>query len=140
MPSSVNSPRLLLSVGLGYRIQIETNGPFRWILTTGLSLTGLAASVLYLVVRFQRRTAHSPLTGHRPWRPAGAVLCAAISILAYIGFGHLDHTRHQTAFILLWAGILLLLLCLGLMVVIDLRYTRRLLRRALGQNPLDLKP
>lgn len=112
------------------------NGPLHWILTIGLSVAGLLTSIVYLIVNFRRRpTARSTLTGQRPWRPAGAVLCAVVSILVYVGFHHVDPTQHPVAFLLIWAVVLLLLLCICLMAIIDLLYTRRLLRQALGQAP-----
>jgi hypothetical protein len=79
--------------------------------------------------RRQRSPRPSPLEGSRPWRPAGAVLCAAVSILFYVGLHHLDPTQSPGWFLLLWVVVLLLLASLITMVLVDLRYTRQLVRQ-----------
>ena len=101
-----------------------------WILSCGLSLVGLIGSVGYLWwhYRQKRRAPRSPLAGHRPWRPVGAVLCAVVSALFYVGLHHLDATRRPGLFLAWWAVILLLLAALCVMAVVDVLYTRRLIR------------
>ena len=107
-----------------------------WILSTGLSVVGLIGSVWYLWLYLRRRRSpgRSPLEGSRPWRPVGAVLCAVVSVLFYVALHYIDPARRPGLFLALWAIVLLLLLCLCVMAVVDILYTRRLVRQALGRS------
>ena len=107
-----------------------------WILSCGLSLGGLIGSVGYLWwhYRQKRRAPRSPLAGHRPWRPAGAVLCAVVSVLFYVGLHYVDADRRPGLYLALWGMVLLMLACLCLMAIVDVLYTRRLLRDTLRRS------
>jgi cobalamin synthase len=105
-----------------------------WILTTALSAGGLAGSVGYL----WRQSASgrdparsSSLGGKRPWRRWGAVICAVVSVLFYVGLHHLDPAERPGTYLLVWIVILLLVLCLCVLALVDMLCTRRLTREAL---------
>jgi hypothetical protein len=107
-----------------------------WILSYGLSLAGLLGSVTYLYLYRRRRQSRRrlPLEGHRPWRPVGALLCAGVSVLFYVGLHYVSAAERPGLYLLLWGVILLMLACLCLLAIVDVLYTRRLLREMRGRS------
>jgi peptidoglycan biosynthesis protein MviN/MurJ (putative lipid II flippase) len=105
-----------------------------WILSYGLSVAGLLGSGAYLWFYLRRGTPRErkPLEGHRPWRPVGALLCAAISVLFYAGLHVVSAEQRPGLYLLVWALILLMLAGVCVLAIVDMLYTRRLLREMRG--------
>ncbi len=106
------------------------------IFSTAICFAGVIGGVAYLVLRSRRddAAAGSMLAGRRPWRPIGALLVVVVSLLTYGGLNLIDHRLHPAAYLALWGLVMLLTICLGVLAVIDVIYTRRLLRRAMERS------
>ncbi len=102
-----------------------------WLLSTGLSLAGLAGSIVYLWLHLRRDPSADGgvLGGPRPWRPVGAVMCGLVSILFFVGLHYVNPVDSARLYLALWSAVLLLLLGIVGMAGIDLLYTRRVVRQ-----------
>ncbi len=103
-----------------------------WLFTTVLCAAGFLLSMGYLILSFRRGSdgaAASPLSSHRPWRRLGAAICALVSVMFYAGIHHLDPARFPRVFIFYWIIILLLVVWLCGLALVDMLYTRKLMRQ-----------
>ena len=108
-----------------------------WFLSSGVCVVGLGTSLWYLwASRPGQVQRSSPLAGKRPWRRWGAAVCGLVSVLFYVGLHHLDPARRPRTFLAVWIVILLLVICLCVLALVDILYTRRLLRKTL-RRPED---
>ncbi len=107
------------------------------IMATALPVLGLGSSCWYLWRGWGKTRSGavgSPLDGPRPWRRWGAILCAAISALVYVGLRQVDPGRRPRAFVVLWAVVLFLVFCVCILAGVDMFFTRRWARQALRTN------
>ena len=107
------------------------------IMATALPVLGLGSSCWYLWRSWGRArsgAAGSPLDAPRPWRRWGAMLCAAISALIYVGMRQVDPGHRPRAFVVLWAVVLLLVFCVCILAGVDMFFPRRWTRQTLRTN------
>ena len=115
------------------------------IMATVLPVLGLGSSCWYLWRGWGRARSGaggSPLDGPRPWRRWGAMLCAAISVLIYVGMRQIDPGHRPRAFVILWAVVVLLVFGVCVLAGVDMFFTRRWTRQTLQsyrdhRNPRD---
>ncbi|MCP4246381.1 MAG: DUF4184 family protein [bacterium] len=107
------------------------------IMATVLPVLGLGSASWYLWRTWGNRkpaVVNSPLDAPRPWRRWGAILCAAISALVYVGMRQIDPGHRPRAFVILWGVVLCLVFCLCILAGVDIYFTRRWTRQTLQTN------
>jgi hypothetical protein len=107
-----------------------------WFFTTGLCAIGFAVSVCYIWASYRRSSGENPSATSvtRPWRRRGAIICAVVSVLFYLGMHHVSPYRWPRVYIVLWIVVLLLVLWLCIIAAADMLYTRRITRETLQKS------